>query len=338
MRFAHAIERTVVLPIRSNDPDPMLRALASLFFYTRFFTRFSRVGLRQRQRDWQAYPERLDGQTWLITGASGGIGAAIARIAHARGARVLAAARSGDKLASLVRAADTKMVPLQVDFSSISDTRRLVQDLSARNERIDVLVNNVGVLLDRFELTAEGLETSFVTNLLSHFVLTEGLHAAARFAHGAAVINMSSGGMYGSPLRLAEMAANNGQDYDGMAAYAMHKRAQVELTRAWNRRWQGSPRGYAMHPGWADTAGVQTALPWFRATLRTQLRSSEDSADTALWLGTTRPSPASAGGIWLDRVLDPEHAFALTRKATPTADDLYAFLASKSASVRENAK
>ncbi len=310
----------------------MLRALASLFFYSRFFTRFSRVGLRRRQRDWQAYPERLDGQTWLITGASGGIGAAIAGMAHARGARVLAAARSKDKLAELVRGAGKprRMVPLQVDFSSVADTRRLVQELTASGERIDVLVNNVGLLLDRFELTPEGLETSFVTNLLSHYVLTEGLRAAGRFNDGAAVINMSSGGMYGSPLRLAEMAATAAADHDGMAAYAMHKRAQVELTRAWNQRWQGQPRVYVMHPGWVDTAGVQTALPAFRATLRRHLRTGEEGADTALWLGTTRPPVAADGGIWLDRVLDPEHEFSMTRKTSANAEQLWEFLANKS--------
>ncbi|HWT15043.1 MAG TPA: SDR family NAD(P)-dependent oxidoreductase, partial [Patescibacteria group bacterium] len=238
----------------------MLRALASLFFYARFFARFSRVGLRRRQRRWQAIPQRLDGQTWLVTGASGGIGAAIARDAHARGARVLAAARSPEKLAELVRAAggSARMQPLHADFASVTDTRRLVRDLAERGERIDVLVNNVGLLLDRFERTPEGLETSFVTNLLSHFVLTEGLHASARFSDDAVVINMSSGGMYGAPLRLSEMAATRAEEHDGMAAYAMHKRAQVELTRDWNRRWQGQPRAYVMHPGWVDTAGVQT--------------------------------------------------------------------------------
>lgn len=309
----------------------MLRALASLFFYSRFFTRFSRVGLRRRQRNWEPYPERLDGQTWLVTGASGGIGAAIAGLAHARGARVLAAARSKDKLAQLVRDAGgaKRMLPLQVDFSSVADTRRLVQELTARVERIDVLVNNVGLLLDRFELTPEGLETSFVTNLLSHYVLTEGLHAAGRFNEGAAVINMSSGGMYGSPLRLSEMAATTAADHDGMAAYAMHKRAQVELSRAWNQRWQGHPRVYVMHPGWVDTAGVQTALPAFRATLRRHLRTPEEGADTALWLGTTRPPVAADGGIWLDRVLDPEHEFSLTRKSTADAQQLWEFLANK---------
>jgi len=311
----------------------MLRALASVFFYSRFFARFSRVGLSRRQRSWQAYPERLDGQTWLVTGASGGIGAAIAGMAHARGARVLAAARSQDKLDALVRAAGVpgRMATLRVDFASVADTRRLVQELTTRGERIDVLVNNVGLLLDRFEPTPEGLETSFVTNLLSHYVLTEGLRAAGRFTAGAAVVNMSSGGMYGSPLRLAEMAATSASDHDGMAAYAMHKRAQVELTRAWNQRWQGQPRVYVMHPGWVDTAGVQTALPAFRATLRRQLRTTEEGADTALWLGSTRPPIAVDGGIWLDRVLDPEHEFSMTRKTSASAGQLCDFLAAQAA-------
>lgn len=313
----------------------MLRTLASLFFYSRFFTRFSRVGLVRRRRGWQAYPERLDGQTWLVTGASGGIGAAIASLARARGARVLAAARSQDKLADLVHACGdpARMVPLRVDFSSVTDTRHLLQELQARGERIDVLVNNVGLLLDRFELNAEGLETSFVTNLLSHYTLTEGLRTAGLFAAGAAVINMSSGGMYGSPLRLSEMASATAAEHDGMAVYAMHKRAQVELTRAWNRRWVGQPRVYVMHPGWVDTAGVQTALPAFRAALRRHLRTAEEGADTALWLGSTRPPVNADGGIWLDRVLDPEHEFAMTRKTSANAELLCEFLAAQVASV-----
>jgi len=313
----------------------MLRALASLFFYARFFSRFSRMGLRQRQRDWKPYPESLHGQTWLVTGASGGIGAAIARQANERGARVLAAARSQQKLEEMAQSVGDRerLMAVRTDFSSIADTRRLVQELRNRGERIDVLVNNVGVLQDRYERTAEGLETSFATNLLSHFVLTEGLRAAGLFASNAAVINMSSGGMYGAPLRLSEMNAANASAHDGMAAYAMHKRAQVELTRAWNQRWQGQPRVYVMHPGWADTAGVQTALPIFRATLRRHLRTAQEGADTALWLGSTRPPLAPDGGIWLDRVLDAEHVFALTRRTAATANQLHEFLAAQAASI-----
>ncbi len=112
----------------------MLRAFASLFFYARFFSRFSRVGLRQRQRDWKPYPESLHGQTWLVTGASGGIGAAIARLAHARGARVLAAARSPQKLDEMVQSAGDRerLMAVRADFSSIADTRRLTDDLDRR--------------------------------------------------------------------------------------------------------------------------------------------------------------------------------------------------------------
>jgi hypothetical protein len=68
-----------------------------------------------------------------------------------------------------------------------------------------------------------------------------------------------------------------------------------------------------MHPGWADTDGVRTSLPWFRATLKARLRSTEQGADTALWLGTTRPAIHADGGIWLDRVRDGEHEFGFTR-------------------------
>jgi GTPase Era involved in 16S rRNA processing len=78
-----------------------------------------------------------------------------------------------------------------------------------------------------------------------------------------------------------------------------------------------------MHPGWVDTAGVQTALPAFRATLRRALRNADQGADTILWLIDQQPAMSSKGGIWLDRHLDDEHAFALTRQSRWTAADLY---------------
>lgn len=308
----------------------MLRALLSALFYARFYTQFSRRGLRRRQAQWQPYAEDLHGQVWVVSGASGGIGAAIARRACARGATVWALARSADKLAALAQACAStagSLRPLVVDFSSLADTRRAVQALQSGGAPIDVLVNNVGVLQDRYLRTAEGLEQSCASNLLSHYVLTEGLRAAAAYAPGAAVINMSSGGMYGARLDLAALQAERAEDHDGMAAYAQHKRAQVVLTAAWNRRWQGQPRVYVMHPGWVDTAGVQTALPWFRAVLKSRLRTPEEGADTALWLGTTRPPVAD--GIWLDRVLDPEHAFAYTEHSRYRPEDLLDWLAAQ---------
>ncbi len=306
----------------------MLRAAASLFFYARFFSRFSAVGLRRRSALWQPFTADLRGQTWVVTGASGGIGQAIALGANARGAQVIAVARDVQKLAAVQLAAahPERLACWPVDLSLVAATRKLAAALAARQGGVSVLVNNVGVLLNDYSRTAEGLETSFATNLLNHFVLTEALHAKGALQPAGVVINMSSGGMYGAALDLATIARNAATEHDGMAAYAQHKRAQVELTRWWNQQWQGRPTAHVMHPGWVDTDGVRSSLPAFRAALQRQLRNPEDGADTALWLGATRPAAAADGGIWLDRVLDPEHEFGFTRKTKTSVDALVAFL------------
>ncbi len=313
----------------------MLRTAASLFFYARFFSRFSAVGLRKRSALWQPFDDGLHGQTWVVTGASGGIGQAIALGANARGAQVIGVARDARKLAALQAAAahPERLACWPVDLSLVAATRKLALALAARQGGVSVLVNNVGVLLNHYSRTAEGLEASFATNLLNHFVLTEDLHAKAALQPDGVVINMSSGGMYGAALDLSLITRNEAGSHDGMAAYAQHKRAQVELTRWWNQQWQGRPTAHVMHPGWVDTDGVRTSLPGFRATLKRQLRSPEDGADTALWLGATRPPAAAEGGIWLDRVRDPEHEFGFTRKTKASGDALAAFLRETAAGI-----
>ena len=132
--------------------------------------------------------------------------------------------------------------------------------------------------------------------------------------------------MYGTPLKLEEMDCRDAASFDGMAAYAMHKRAQVELTRHWNAHWLGRPRVHVMHPGWVDTDGVRTALPVFRAALRSILRNADQGADTILWLAATRPEPDPDGGIWLDRERQPEHEFGFTRNSPHDATALADFL------------
>ncbi len=306
----------------------MLRSLASLVFYARFVRTFSALGYRRAARQWQEFQPDFSGQTWLITGATGGIGRAIALAANQYGARVLAVARSEDKLAALKKDASTpkRLVPVQTDLALMAGIRRLPQARAVTTRPIDVVVNNVGVLLNEHSLTEEGLETSFATNILGYFVLTEALKDAGCLADDGIVINVSSGGMYGSPLKLEPMNCLDPKSFDGMNAYAMHKRAMVELTRWWNQQWQGQPVAQVMHPGWVDTEGVQTSLPGFRRTLKKVLRNAEQGADTVLWLADQRPEPPADGGIWLDRSLQPEHEFSWTRRSSPTTDDLVEYL------------
>lgn len=290
----------------------MLNALASLFFYARFLPRFSRFGYARRARDFEVLDFDFHGQRWVVSGATGGIGRAIALGAATAGADVIALGRDGARLQALEAEGAGRIHGFSVDLSCVAATRACASAL-ARGGRVDVLVNNVGLMLHEFRRSAEGIEVSFATNLLNHFVLTEGLREAGALDAHSAVISMSSGGLYGARLDLAALEAEEAAQHNGLAAYAQHKRAQVELTRWWNTLGDAAPRAYAMHPGWVDTDGVRSALPQFRRVLGRWLRSAEEGADTALWLAAKRPPLAAEGGLWLDRQRDTEHAFGFTR-------------------------
>jgi dehydrogenase/reductase SDR family protein 12 len=305
-------------------------------FYGRFLVSFSAIGYRARALTWPPLPASFGGQTWVVTGTTAGIGRAIAEGAARRGATVLALARSREKLDAVVRAASGpgRIVPLVVDLSLVADTQRAAATIVAQGTRVDVLVNNVGLLLDDLSTTSEGFETSYATNLLTHWVLTDALLQSSALAPQATVIEMSSGGMYNAPLTLDYMGMKDPRKYNGVYAYAVHKRGQAELVKYWQSRYgAGGLRCYVMHPGWADTDGVKTAMPNFRRRLRSVLRDSAQGADTALWLAATRPSSHGPEAFWFDRAPRPAHAFPHTVKSKYTPDDLATFLAKEAAKV-----
>lgn len=305
-------------------------------FYGRFLVSFSAIGYRARSLTWQALPASFGGQTWLVTGATAGIGRATVEGATRRGATVLALARSREKLDALVRGAPGpgRVIPIVVDLSLVADTRRAAAAIVAQGTRIDVLVNNVGLLLDDLSTTSEGFETSYATNLLTHWVLTEALLNGGALTSQATIIEMSSGGMYNAGLTLDYMNMRDPRKYNGVYAYAVHKRGQAALVEYWQKRYgTGGLRCYVMHPGWADTDGVKTAMPNFRRRLRTVLRDSAQGADTALWLAATRPSAPGPEAFWFDRAPRAAHAYPHTMKSKYTPDDLATFLAKDAAKV-----
>jgi NAD(P)-dependent dehydrogenase (short-subunit alcohol dehydrogenase family) len=134
--------------------------------------------------------------------------------------------------------------------------------------------------------------------------------------NGGRVVTVSSGGMFTSGLPVfgngetLEMPAHK---YGGSKQYAIAKRAQVTLTEMWAAR---EPRTefVSMHPGWADTPGVQESIPGFRRVTAPILRSASEGADTIAWLAAVSPLPGASGTFWSDREVRPTHKTPISKK------------------------
>ncbi len=304
-------------------------------FYARFTPSYTKIGYHARRLTWGPGP-KLDfsGQKWLVTGASLGIGQAIMKAAAEAGAEVVGVARSMDRLEAAkadVRPDAAKRIRLMTaDFSLQSGTQQFLDQLLESGEKFDVLMNNVGLLLNLMILTSEGRETSFVTNVLSHFLLTEGLVEHGALNDNGLIVNMTSGGMYNAPLGYRGLNNTNPEKYNGKASYAYAKRAQVALTTYWDQKYlDRGIRSYVTHPGWTKTPGVKDALPVFWKIQNFILRKPLQGADTALWLAATRPKAPEEESVWFDRKPRPTHMYDYTKKPQCTVDELVAYFRSE---------
>jgi NAD(P)-dependent dehydrogenase (short-subunit alcohol dehydrogenase family) len=250
----------------------------------------------------------------LVTGANSGLGLAAARGLAAREATVYLLCRDerrgGAALAEIRGATGNPRVHLEVvDLSRRGSIRASARRLA--EPRIDVLVHNAGVLPNARELTPGGLELTVATHVVGPHLLTRLLEPRLE---GGRVIFVSSGGMYAKRFELDAMLATDGP-YDGVAAYAMTKRAQVILSELWAAALRGSGTVVnAMHPGWAATRAVARSLPRFWRLMRNRLRSPEEGADTILWLAAAPRAGAETGKFWFDRRQVATHLVPWTRE------------------------
>src|SRR5665809_78671 len=137
------------------------------------------------------------GKVMVVTGASSGIGAAAALELARRGALVTPVGRDGKRLERTAmrigEVAETgRPEPLRADFGSLAQVRRLAHELLERHERIDVLVNNAGLVADRRRLTEDGHELTLQVNHLAPFLLTGLLLDRLRASAPARVVTTSS--------------------------------------------------------------------------------------------------------------------------------------------------
>ncbi len=271
----------------------------------------------------------LQGKICIVTGANAGLGKIVSKQLASLGATVYLLCRNlkrGEAARrEIIDDTANENVHLEiVDLSSQSSIKEFATRFQQKNQRLDVLINNAGVLLDERMLSADGVEMTFATNVLGYFSLTNLLMPLLKNAAPSRVINVSSGGMYLARLNPDDLQFEK-RPFDGVQAYAESKRAEVILTEYWAK--QLSDAGvfvHAMHPGWADTPGVQTSLPNFRKLMQPFLRTPEQGADTATWLAVT-PDIANYpnGQFWFDRQIRPVHKIISPRN---TPDEIEQFL------------
>ena len=153
----------------------------------------------------------MSGTTCLVTGATSGIGKETALRLAMLGATVIIVARDAARGAAAGaeisdRVPQARVEVMTADLSSLAQVRRLAEDVTGRHGRLDVLVNNAGVISPRRQLTADGLETTFATNHLGPFLLTGLLRgllersAPARYGDRLSCTTMSPGGPPGKSI------------------------------------------------------------------------------------------------------------------------------------------
>lgn len=208
------------------------------------------------------------GKTVFITGANTGIGFEAARVLAGRGARVLMGCRSSekamgaiDRILALHANADVVWVPLDLtDLASVESAARVVGE----EPRLDVLVNNAGVMIPPKTLTKDGFELQLGVNHLGHFALTGHLLDLLEATADARVVNVSSLAHLTGRIDFDDPHAL--KSYSPFPRYCMSKAANMYFTFELARRCEALGIGVtsvACHPGMADTELSRTFPSWF---------------------------------------------------------------------------
>jgi len=308
----------------------MIRSLLDTILDRTVVGGYTSVGYRVRRSTWDtADLQPMDGQVVLVTGATSGLGLAAAEGFARLGASVRLLARSeerGERASkTVVQRSGISDVQVELcDLSNLQAVRQFAERFSSGARRLDVLVNNAGVMTGKRTLSVDGIELTFATNVLGPFLLTNLLIPLLEKSAPARIINVSSGGMYTQRIHVEDLQTAEGE-FDGPTVYARTKRAQVILTEMWAQRLQGTGVVvHAMHPGWADTPGVESSLPRFYTLTKRLLRTPQEGADTIVWLGAAPEGASSSGGFWHDRRQRPTHRLPWTRETPEDREQLWA--------------
>ncbi len=298
------------------------REIADAVIEAPVVTSFTRFGYEARRRfaGWTSLDDYdISGRVIVITGATSGLGyAAAEQFAQCNATLVLIGrtdARNERAVAELTAATgNSSITQVAADMGDLDQVRHLAERVLTDHDRLDVLIHNAGVLDPERCVAPDGTEATVASQVVGPFLLTSLLLDRLAESAPSRVLTMSSGGMYATGLTVSQLEMSP-EDYNGTEQYARAKRAQVTLNEMWAERY--GDRGitfHALHPGWADTPGVDAGLPTFAKVMGPFLRTPAQGADTLVWLAADGTALESNGRFWLDRRQRSIHKLPTTKR------------------------
>ena len=250
----------------------------------------------------------MAGKRVIITGPTSGFGKEIAVQLALSGADIVLACRDvqlGENTADEIarRTGAKNCVVMQIDTSNQKSIHEFSRQFCKKYSRLDVLINNAGINRSQRQMSANGIELTFATNVLGYFCLTRDLLDLLRTSAPARIVNVASS--YASDLDLADLQFDH-RVYEGRKAYAQSKACDRMLTWAFARRLDGSGvTANAMAPGLVVNTGLyRDTAPMIRLILRLVSlrfgRSVAQGADTAIWLASS-PEVEGVNGKFFDQ-------------------------------------
>lgn len=199
------------------------------------------------------------GRVAVVTGANTGIGFETAAALAAKNASVVLACRDRQKADDAIRrirarTPSARLELIELDLASLASVNRFADAFRADHDRLDLLINNAGVMIPPFALTEDGFELQFGCNHLGHFALTGRLVDLLGATPGARVVNVASLAHRYGAMDFDNLNAEKG--YDKMKAYGRSKLANLLFTFELQRRLERAGSGLmatAAHPGWTGT-------------------------------------------------------------------------------------
>jgi len=255
----------------------------------------------------------LSGRTVFITGANSGLGQETARAMASKGAHVILAGRDQAKLDEAVAAIRASVPKAQLDtitldLTSLESIRAATSRARQRFTKIDLLINNAGVMATPFTHTQDGFEMQFGTNHLGHFALTAELMPLIERGHMKRIVNLSSRGHHFAPMNFDDPHFEH-RPYDPWESYGHSKTANILFTVGLEERFAVMGiHAYAVHPGGIQTNLGRHMTPEMIETLMARVTSKDtgfqwktipQGAATSCWAATAEELEGK-GGVYCE--------------------------------------